>query len=318
MKDIIKKLKKAKNIALFAHVSPDPDTIGSTLAFCKILESLNKKVDLFCDETNDKYCLFEDYSRFSTDGETDLEKYNLLVAVDVSESFRLGVFEEKFLAHENTVRVDHHTAGANFAKTNLCKPYSACAILIYEIAKKLKVKISAEIATMLYFAICGDTGLFKNNNTDSVTFRICAELFECGADFKKVYGEFYSKTTLEYIKLSSSILLGAKTNDEYGFAILSASQKDYEKFNPEQNENVSNLPHSYLNCGYKIAVILKEKEDGVHCSFRSKFEYDCNQIAAVFGGGGHKNASGCIIEGTLKETEKQVEKEIIKYLKSLV
>ena len=75
-------LKKAKNIALFSHVSPDPDTIGSTLALCKILEGLNKKVDLYCDEINSKFGLFEDYEKYSTDSLANLKKYDLLVAVD--------------------------------------------------------------------------------------------------------------------------------------------------------------------------------------------------------------------------------------------
>ena len=317
MKKTIKLLKQSKNIALFSHTSPDPDTVGSTLALMKILELMGKKVDVYCAETNDKFAYLECYDRYSTDETVDLSAYDLLVAVDVPDQNMLCGFEQAFLAHKNTLRIDHHAKGNNYALHNICENQSACAVVIYEIAKKLKLKITSEIATLLYFAICGDTGIFKNNNTDSVTFRICADLLDLGADFKKVYSEFFLKSTLEYIKLSSHILLNAQTNDELGYVIMSVSTADYDKFNPLQNENISNLPNTYLNCGYKIAVIAKEKEDGIHCSFRSKFEYDCSSVASTFGGGGHKNASGCLIESSLEDAKVQIASAIENYLKSI-
>ena len=317
MKQTIKLLKHAKHIALFSHTSPDPDTVGSTLALMKMLEKMGKTVDVYCAETNDKFAYLECYDRYNTDASVSLEAYDLLVAVDVPDQTMLCDFEQAFLAHKNTLRIDHHAKGNNYAIHNVCENQSACAVLIFEIAKKLKVKIDSEIATLLYFAICGDTGIFKNNNTDSLTFRICAELLDCGADIKKVYNEFFLKTTLEYIKLSSHILLNAHTNDELGYVIMSVSKEDYDRYNPEQNENISNLPNSYLNCGYKIAVVAKEKEDGVHCSFRSKFEYDCSAVASTFGGGGHKNASGCLIDLPLEDAKIQIAKAIETYLKSI-
>ena len=70
-----------------------------------------------------------------------------------------------------------------------------------------------------------------------------------------------------------------------------------------------------MNCGYKIAAILKQKHDGIHCSFRSKFEFDVSKIAEKFGGGGHKNAAGCSIIDTLTNAENSVEREIKNYLR---
>ncbi len=317
MKTTLKLLKKAKNIALFSHNSPDPDTIGSTLALKLVLEQLGKKVDVFCSDINNKYEFLEDYKFYKTSEDADLNVYDLLVAVDIPESDRLQSFESKFFEHPNTLSIDHHAMGNKFAGHNLVQTVSACGVLIFEIAKNLKVKLSPQIATYIYFAICGDTGVFKNNNTDSVTFKVCATLLECGADFKRVYSEFFSKITAEYLKLSSHILLNAEINDDYKYAILSLTNADFEKYNPEKNESVSNLPHSYLNAGCKIAVILKEKEDGIYCSLRSKYEYDCSKIAAAFGGGGHKNAAGCKFEVSMSDAKKQIAKQIENYLNNL-
>ena len=317
MKKYLKILKKAQRIALFSHTNPDPDTIGSTLALSSVLKALGKHVDLFCDaEKNENYSFLTGYDEYNTAQDVNFSVYDLLVAVDVANETMLGKFADLFKGNENTLRIDHHLSGDNYAKNNLMIPYSACAILIFEIAKNLKIKINSDMATKLYFAICGDTGIFRNNNTDSVTFETCAELFKAGAEYRKVYSEFFDKKTVPYVKLTSSTLLNADINEEHKFVIMTVTAKDYEKYNANLNENIGNLPHQYLNCGYKIAVILKEKEDGIHCSFRSKFEYDCTKIAEIFGGGGHKNASGCKIEKDMSSAKKDVETEIIKYLKA--
>ena len=311
----LKIIKKAKNIALFAHSSPDPDTIGSVIGFYNALLKMGKNVDLFCeDKIPESYLFLEDTIKFN-EKSFNKEDYDLLVAVDIASSHMFGKFEEDFMSHTNTLRIDHHQKGELKAKVNVVEIYSACAILIFKIIEKLRVKIDEKIATPLYLAICGDTGIFRNNNTDSVTFNVASKLLEKGAQIRKVYGEFFDKKNVSYIKLSSSVLLGAKINDEYGFVIMSASKEDYDKYNASTDENVGNLANTYLNCGYKIAVVIKEKEDGLHCSLRSKFEYDCSKIAEVFGGGGHKNASGCAINEPIQTAASMVEKEIQEFLK---
>lgn len=313
MEKYLKLLKSAKKVALFSHENPDPDTIGSTLALALILKKMGKQVALFCEtEISENYYFLSDANDYNTVNFDD--SFDLAVAVDVADSSMLGKFEQHFISHPNTLRIDHHVSGKYFAKENKVDGVSACSLLIFEIAKKFHQKIDSEIATRLYFAICGDTGIFRNNNTDAVTFDVCSKLFKAGADFRKIYTEFFDKKTVSYVKMSSSVLLNAKTNEKIGYAILTASASDYKTFGMSENDNLGNLPNTYLNCGYKIAVILKEKEDGVHVSFRSKFEYDVSKIAEAFGGGGHKNASGAKLETTLEDATKQIQKAIEKYL----
>ena len=314
MLNIIKLLKKSKNIAIFSHKGPDPDAIGSALALFKALKKMGKNVSLFCDDEmnggNFGFLTgFEEYNK------TDLSGFDLYVSVDVASGELLGKFEEHFSKFDSTIKIDHHSAGTNFAKHNLVKTYSACAILIYEILKHLKVKIDKDIATCLYFGICGDTGIFKNNNTDSKTFLVCSELLDLGADFRLVYSEFFEKRTLSNLYLTSNAIMTAYVSDDQSFSVMTVSTDDYDKFGANENEHIGNLPHSFLNCGHKISAILKQKNDGIHCSFRSKFEYDVSKIAAKFGGGGHKNASGCMFIDSLQSAEKQVIEAIKNYLK---
>lgn len=313
MHTIINLIKKSKNIAIFSHKSPDPDAIGSVLALRLALIKMGKNVGLFCD--GEIFGNFEFLDGFEEYNTKDLSGFDLYISVDVASSGLLGRFEEPFCNFSNTIKIDHHGSGTRFAKHEHVKIESACAMVVFELIKHLKVKLTKEQATCLYFGICGDTGVFRNSNTDSKTFLVCSELLDCGAEIRKVYSEFFDKRTLENLYLTSNAIMSAIVNDEHKFVIMRVSTYDYERFGANENESIGNLPNMFLNCGYKIGVILKQKMDGIHCSFRSKFEYDVSKIAEKFGGGGHKNASGCLIIDSLSNAEKNIEKEIISYLK---
>ncbi len=314
MTKYLKMLKKANKIAIFSHISPDPDTIGSSLALRRILISLGKDVDVFCtDNIPESYNFLDDAKAYN--GEVK-EDYDLLVSVDVSSSNRLGVYEDMFLSHKNSVKIDHHKTSEGFGKVNYVKICSCSAIIVYEISKKLRAKIDEITASLLFMGLCGDTGLFRNNNTDEEAFRVAADLLSSGADIKKIYSEFFDKRKVGNVKLTSHLLLNAKLNDKFGFAIMQVTKEDYKNFDVDtKNDNLANVPNTYLACGYKIAAILKEKEDGIHVSMRSKPEYDVSIIATSFGGGGHKNAAGCTITKTLDKATKDLTKAIENYLK---
>ena len=58
MTKYLKILKKASSVAIFSHISPDPDTIGSTLALRRILMLMGKSVDVFVAITFQKITIF--------------------------------------------------------------------------------------------------------------------------------------------------------------------------------------------------------------------------------------------------------------------
>lgn len=315
MKRIKKLIDKAQKIAIFSHENPDPDAIGSALALCYMLESKGKQVGLFCSgEMSAKYDFLRCYDRYNTE---NLDNFDLFIAPDVASENMLGTYAEKFLNFENTVRLDHHISGTNYAKVNVVKPESATAILIYELAGVMKFKITPEVANAIYFGICGDTGIFRNTNTDSKTFLVCSNLLDLGAEPKFVYSEFFDKKTVPYVLLTSKCLLGAEFDKNKDFAIMTATADDYKTCGADKTEDVGNLPNTYLACGFKMVAILKEKDDVIRCSLRSKPDYDCTVVAEKFGGGGHKNASGCTINKTLSAAKTAMKKALNDYFRAL-
>jgi phosphoesterase RecJ-like protein len=67
---------------------------------------------------------------------------------------------------------------------------------------------------------------------------------------------------------------------------------------PEETDGLINLPLSVK--AVQAAVFFKEaNHDQWRVSLRSKGDIDVGRVARVFGGGGHKNASGCTLKGDL-------------------
>ncbi len=314
MEKMLKTLKEAKRVALFCHVSPDPDTIGSTLALKRVLKSIGIEAFAFCPEPLAKdYGFLADFEQF--DAEPD-DKFDLVVGVDVASRYRLGKYEELFKNHNNTLKIDHHEISEDYAKVNFVEICAATAMIVVKIAENLKAKIDEKSASLLYFALCGDTGIFKYNNTTSSVFLTAAKLLELGADKTKIYADFFDKRHENEVKMSAFVLLDADLYEDIGYALLRASYKTYKKFGTTPEEcDLSNLPHTYLCCGYKIGAILKEKLDGIHVSLRSAEDYNVAKIGEVFGGGGHKNAAGFVLKTSMKKAEKLVKAEIERYLK---
>lgn len=314
MEKYLQLLMQAKNIAVFTHVRPDPDAVGSTLAMRQILVSLGKGVDIFCSGTiPQSYSLFEDITFFN---QKTCKNYDLLLSLDMATPNMLGEYQDWFMSESNTIKLDHHSTGTDFAKINISKKCSAMALFVYQIATKLKVKVTASIAERLFFGIVGDTGNFRYSNADALTFKVAAKLIDCGADITFLQKQFFDKTTLAHIFLSSRALLSAELDKDNNFAILVASKQDYELSNATEMEDISNLPNCFLNAGVKVAVILKELSDGVHCSFRSHEGFDCTAVASLYGGGGHKCAAGCTASGDIEQTKAELIKIFKEYFKN--
>ena len=73
-------------------------------------------------------------------------------------------------------------------------------------------------------------------------------------------------------------------------------------------EDTSDIVNELLTIdGVKVAALFKGIEgDKVKLSLRSKGPLDVNRIAQSFGGGGHTNASGAVIPGTIEEVAARV------------
>lgn len=314
MMKLTRKIKKmittAKTIAVFTHISPDADCIGSSLAFKTALEKYNKTIDVYCEKipAELKFLNIDDKVNF----ELLSRQYDLLVSFDTASKKQLGQFQDIFDNNDNIIEFDHHKSRTSFAKHSFIddEKSSMCEIL-YDVLKQLKCKIDSNVATYLYCGLAGDTGCFKFDNTSALTHNVASQLISLGADYKNINQNLFSYYTKDEYQLLTLSLKNAIFNDNYAISIVDSKMLNASKIVEISNKNFANILLSVE--GIDVAILAIEKESGVFSvSLRSKSNFDCSAVAKAFEGGGHFQASGCKIFGDANEIKKALIKEIKK------
>ena len=189
MKKIIEYIKNSKNIAIFAHVNPDPDALGSVVAFYHAMKKLGKDCCIFLDELPDEKFSFLNFQLFKT--EDDCKTYDLGVALDSSDAKRLAKMDI-FEKCKTKIAIDHHFVHDNFANYDyVIASASSCCEVLFAVFKTLKIKLDSNITTALYLGLAGDTGCFLFDNTTEFTHECASELFKAGADYLLVNNKIF-------------------------------------------------------------------------------------------------------------------------------
>ncbi|HOW60575.1 MAG TPA: bifunctional oligoribonuclease/PAP phosphatase NrnA [Candidatus Moranbacteria bacterium] len=299
-------IKNSKKILLFAHTNPDGDTSGSVLAMKEYITSLNKTADIACFDPIPSFLEMLTEQKFEFPEHLDFKSYDIIIGCDSVERGFQSVLSS---INENTVTViiDHHpdinlTADVVIIDS---KSSSVCEI-IYEYFISQNIIISKNIATFLMVGILSDTGNFQHSNTTSRVMEISADLLKKGASVPKIIKATFANKKLSTLKLWGRAFEKAKINPANGLITTVLTKEDIESCNAT-TEDIGQVA-SILNTvpGTKLSLVLSEREDGIiKGSLRSE-EYkgiNVSEIAHLFGGGGHKLASGFEIKGKIVETE---------------
>ena len=303
IREIAQLLASKQRVALFSHTRPDGDTVGATISLALALQQLGKTVALFCDEPmSNGLQKFEETALYSTEFHG---KYDLLVAVDCGDIFRLGKFQGIFQNFAETLTVDHH-GGEYFSKYNCVLEYASTCQIIYEILGHMPVKIDEKLATYLYMGLCTDTGNFSNSNTDKPSFLMAASLCELGADMQKVNRVFFKDTTFNTTRVQGFAASRMRQYFQGRLAIIFLSQEDLARFQCEAtaSEGMVQLAISVETAVAGVSLC----EYAPNCfkvSMRGK-NFNVRDICREFGGGGHVVAAGCEIHGLLEDVIEQV------------
>lgn len=314
MNQIIELIKKSKNIALFSHTKPDPDAIGSTSALQYALIQLNKNVTVFFEEKptfNLDFIKFENLE-FSPQ---DLKNFDLAIALDVANIKLLNKFEKFFASFQNSVCFDHHPMREMVAKFDYVVT-SACATveILFDLFKKMKIKLTPQIASCLYTGLVGDTGRFLYNNTNSKTFEIAKVLVDNGAKINYINSNLFKKTTKEMALGTKILYNNLDFRNDILFSTLSLKDYKKEKIKPVSSADLIGLLAGIENVN--IFIVLNEKsKNEINASLRSTENYDISIVAKHFGGGGHKQASGLQnLKGDINQSKELIYDFIIKNL----
>lgn len=317
MLNIIKKLmQENKNIALIGHIMPDGDTIGSCLALGYALESQGKDVSLFCqDEIPDNLCFLKGCKKFQSEIVSYNTPFDLIITLDCSDPERLGVFQTLLESSSQTINIDHHVSNTEFALVNWVEPTAAATCeLVYELIDNLDIPIDIDIANAIYTGISTDTGNFSYSNTTSNTHLIAAKLLELGVKSEEISTNLYKNNSIERVRLISKVIDTIELYKEGQISTIEVTKDMLFEVGAHEKESSGMVGYAKDIKGVELALLFKEQEDGqIKVSMRSKKIVDCNELANLFGGGGHARAAGCTINTTLYNAKTIVLEEAKKF-----
>ena len=296
---------KAQRILLTAHVRPDGDCIGSEVAMQQILKSLGKDVRIINSQRTPPTLVFLDPTsriRCLTDLTEEESAWicgiDLLFVLDTRSWTQLGKMSEIVKTTPAwKIVLDHHFKGDDIGAENFVDDTAeATGALVVEAARALDIPLSKEIAEPAFVALATDTGWFRFSSVTSQTFRTVAELVDAGAEPAKLYRELYEQESLGRIRLIGRILAKTEATLDGRVMCTWVTLDDLKQAGalPSDTEDIVNMLLQ-VN-GSKVAVLFSElKTNCFKVSFRSRCAVDCSCLAALFGGGGHKQAAGATL-----------------------
>jgi len=301
---VLEVIRSRHSFVITSHVGPDGDALGSELSLMLALEQLRKDVQII-----NRDSLPARYRRLPSAERICMSDHvgpgpEVVFVLECSSIERTGL---RGLDRHFLVNIDHHHSTPPYASLNWIDE-NACAVgeMVYRIVKALDIAVTPEIATNIYTAVLTDTGSFQFPSTNASTFRMAADLAECGADVAAVARSVFYSNPITKVN-SMMVMLNRMKLDFDGRLVWTAvTRDDLVQHNCllDDVEGLVNFPLTIA--GVDVAVFFREMSDGtIRVSLRSKNSIDVSEIASEFGGGGHRNAAGCTLAGpldTAKET----------------
>ncbi|MCX7965604.1 MAG: bifunctional oligoribonuclease/PAP phosphatase NrnA [Syntrophorhabdaceae bacterium] len=307
---IKEKIEKGNKFLITTHISLDGDAVGSVFCFYWLLRNYKKEVSVFLkDNVPYKYTFLPqpDTNRLFFK-ELPKDTFDTIFVLDCGDLHRIGNDYEKIKSNGFIINIDHHNTNSFFGDINLVLPdASSTAEIIYDLIKFLEAEITLDMAINIYTAILTDTGSFRYENTNAKALHICAHMIEIGVKPAYVAQKVYESHPKERFFLLGKVLNTLETHKD-GKIIMAHITKDMA----EKGYSLEEFTDGFVEFikemdGIEMAVFIRQIENNRYkISMRSKGNGDVSAICSLFGGGGHKKAAGCYIDGDLDEVKKKL------------
>jgi len=304
---VVAQITRHEKILLIVHENPDGDTLASASAVYQVLKRLGKKPVIVCKDPVPKPFLFlPEIDQIKSD--LLFGDYEVIIVIDCGDLRRTGFDQrlKEFARNKKVlINIDHHPkndlhkiANLNFVDSDA----SSTAEIIWELINKMDVEIDKNIATALLTGLYTDTGGFKHSNTHPKTLQIAAELMRHGARIKLITENVSLNKTISAMKLWGVVLNRLRRHRDFKIVSSVLVRQDLIDCGATDDDiaGAVNLMNTIPDS--TAAILFYETQDGqIRASLRTEDnDIDVARLAAVFGGGGHKKASGFTVEGTIQ------------------
>lgn len=314
-------VRKNKSFLVTSHTNLEGDALGSELAFANLLRKLGKRVQVVNqDPVPAEYQFLPDSKKAGVVRDSGaLGTFDCFALLDCSDLSRAGSAARFCTNGRLLLNIDHHISNSYFGKVNWVDPRaSSTSEMVYRLYKKMGVPFDKKAAVLLYVGMLTDTGSFRYPNTTAFTHEAAAELLGYGLSAPLLYRHAYENIPFEHMKALARIL-GTLRQDPSGKVIWLQIRRSFFRGGKawfDLGEQVLTLARAVK--GAELVILFKEepgKRGTVRVNFRSQGHIDVNGIARLFGGGGHRTASGCLIRGSISQAMKKVLSGVKGFLK---
>ncbi len=305
----IEEIGRAQRIGIVGHVRPDGDALGSMVALALAARNAGKDAVASFGEPfvlGDEF-RFLDQTVLVPPSEFP-DDLDLAIICDTGVLDRVGSVGPAIQGASRVLVIDHHVTPGTIGDVRVVDPDAAATTqLVFELLQRLGWEISRPIAEALYTGLVTDTGRFQYSSTSPAVHRIAAELLSAGVEPAPIGQQLYEEAPFGYFKVVSRVLGRARLVEEAGLVWTTLQRDDLREAGIpwEAADALIDLVRLAREAG--VACLLKETKPGVlKGSLRSRGEVDVAEIAASFGGGGHRNAAGFTSELGVEDTIEQI------------
>lgn len=311
---LIKRVDSSHHILVTSHIYPDGDAAGSVIGLVRSLRLAGKVVDIaWFDGVGDRFdFLFGQEIILVPDQLKPV--YDLVMILDIGSEDRTGFPDIIRNLGCPIINIDHHATNTGFADyDHVDTDASSTCEVVYHLIKTAGWPLNSSVGEPLYTGLLTDSRHFQNEGVTFETFLTAAELKQLGIDSAPIIRRLVqnrSETDLRVLGLALSIF-ELHCDDRIAMVVL--RYIDMQALGANYRHAWSSGIFSYLVSleSALVGASFIESENGrVYCEFRSKLGFDVSRIAAQFGGGGHRGASGCSQEKPLDQFVDEVMTEL--------
>lgn len=305
---IISLLEHANSIAIFSHVNPDADALGSSLAFKHIINEnyWQKDVDIFVDGEIGE--LYKPLLKEQIINPRPLSEYDLAIVLDCPNIERTGKFAEMISSTPSIINIDHHETNKRFGEVNYVTPQvSSTCEMLFLLSQKFGLKINDLIAKQLYQGIITDTNCFSSTYSSNLTHKVVSELLKYDFDANKIKEYYFKNNSRAKTRLLASAIQSMEFYYNNRLTTMKIDYPSFSKVNASFEDTLGIIDNGISVRGTEVSAILIEKlPQCIYCSLRSKGNVDVGEVAKQFGGGGSKKISAFQSYGEIQDIEERL------------
>ena len=311
------RLAESSRCVILTHSRPDGDAMGSSLALAHFIKGTGKEATIVVPNEYPPFLAWMPsienvivYDKQQEAAEKALKSADLFICLDFNSLTRIDEVAGSVSASSAPkVLIDHHLFPDSIFDVEISHPEaSSTSELVFRTIWQMGEadKLTREAAECIYTGIMTDTGNFAYASSQKDIYHIVAELISKGIDKDIIYRRVFYNCSFSRMRLMGYMMYEKlRYFPEKNAALLTLTFDELKRFNGAKGdtEGIVNMPLQIK--GVRFSCFLREENKGkVNVSLRSVDDFPCNEVAAkLFSGGGHKNASGGEVRGTMQDAE---------------